>query len=217
MLQSSQDGRKLLTMGFLFQPHIHGRDAVITPDLHLTHLVIVDGESGRHDIGVESLTTGTEIQVVGQSTAASAGIIFIAAGYGTLVGVADDHFDMLLLSHATVARQACPKPIGRQVWRFADIENHLDQLILRCWHGDNKQPRGSEEAELGGLRSIVERAAVETHGLGQLPNGTAILVSGITQPIQGSPVNLEIEDTARRRTLSHRFSVSQLRDGSVPD
>ncbi|MDA0241416.1 MAG: DUF2848 family protein [Proteobacteria bacterium] len=202
-------------MSFLFQPHVHSLDAVITPDLRIETLIIVDGGAGSawsHAIGVDRLTTETEIQVVGSDTAACTGVIFIAAGYGTLVGVANDHVDTSLVSNAAVARQVCPKPLGRQVWRYTDLKNHLERLILRCWNDDGKS---SDEVQLGDVRSMIEAASIGIMGIDDLPIGSAILVSGLTEPTRGSPVHLEIEDPVHGRKLKHRFAVHELPDGSV--
>lgn len=184
-------------MTFIYQPHVHGMDTVITPDIHIERLMVVDCSSEKtvtYPIGIDRLRTEDEIQVIGADTASVAGVVFVAARYGILMCLASDQIDLALAPASSgAARQICPKPIGRQAWRYDDVKSHFDHLILKCWAD------GSGVAE-----GIPEKPPTD------LPPETASLVCGQIEPVSGSSITIELEDSVLGRKLSHRYTVREL-------
>ena len=61
---------------------------------------------------------------------------------GLWVGVGSDHTDRRTETfNISVSKQACPKPVGPQLWRYSEVADHWDQLILRHRYHVRTLPR----------------------------------------------------------------------------
>lgn len=205
-------------MSFLFQPHVHAPprgnepDIVVTPDILIDRLVAAQFENGTpsyFSMGVDRLSTAGEIQALGDVTGGNVGYLLVAAGFGTLLGLASDHTDHVLLPHSGAgARQICPKPVCRQAWRLADVADHAAQLIMRSWIED-----------AGGNRLLCQEVTASDVGLPDeviaghgLPAGAAVICAPQAPEMArgASAFAIEIEDPVRGRKLEHRYAVCAL-------
>ncbi|HZR99800.1 MAG TPA: DUF2848 family protein [Chloroflexota bacterium] len=110
----------------------------------------------------DRLTTDAAITVVGGATSGEAEFVLLVVGGELYVGVGSDHTDRDL-ERVSVRRskQVCPKPLGRQVWRWADVRDHWDACLLRSWSGGAPYQEGSVAALLAPeavLAAVRERA-----------------------------------------------------------
>src|SRR5450830_285358 len=80
------------------------------------------------------LSSDAAIEVPGLDSSGEAEFVLFSTEYGLLVGIGSDHTDRKVESYGvTVSKQMCGKPVGRELWRFADLEAHWDRLVMRCW------------------------------------------------------------------------------------
>ncbi|MES0882702.1 DUF2848 domain-containing protein [Roseibium sp. SCP14] len=80
------------------------------------------------------LTQEHRFQVLGSETSGEAEP-FLLQHEGTIwIGLASDHTDRALEAHSVAAsKQVCAKPVADTLWRFDDVEGHLDDLKLQSW------------------------------------------------------------------------------------
>jgi Protein of unknown function (DUF2848) len=126
------------------------------------------------------------------------------AGNGTfllaqpvLVGAAD----RLWLTIGAVSTEACL--IGRQAWRFEEIEPHWDRLILRSFA--DGLVREARLAALGPARDLI----VQATGNKRLAVGVALFCGAPSMASAHSACRkgvIELEDAVLGRTLSHTYS-----------
>lgn len=133
-------------------------------------------------VGAELLTQASAISVLGPDTSGEVEPLIVADGNGALwLGLASDHTDRALEAHSVAkSKQACPKPIARDLWKFDPLRAHLDTLCLRA---DILEPGLAEyvryqDGVLAALRSLPELMA----GLpgGGLAPGTAMMCGTLT-------------------------------------
>jgi hypothetical protein len=159
------------------------------------------------------LVADDAIEVVGANTSGEVEFVLVMLGDDLWVGLGSDHTDREA-EQASVARskQLCAKPVAPMLWRFADVQSHWDQVVLRAW------------AEVGGARRLYQEgtcaamlaprqliAAYDaTRGM---PSGAAMF--GGTLPTLGAitPANsfeMEMHDPVLGRTLRHRYRITSL-------
>ena len=139
--------------------------------------------------------------------------MLIADGDELLVALGSDHTDRKVEAYSiAVSKQMCPKPVSPGAWRYADIADHWDSLVLRSW------------ATIGGVRLPYQEGTVahllppaalfEQLGVGSsLPAGTAMF-GGTLSAIGGirpaERLELALEDPVLGRTLTHSYAIEVL-------
>jgi len=140
---------------------------------------------------IELLTTATEIQVNNRAFKPNAALALIGAGGGMLIGVGSDH------------GQAISKPLGRAAWRYAEIADHMDRLMLRSSVVEN------------GIATLLQEDSVASVFLKpdlKPEPGTVIFCVGpapVAEPA-GRLFEVELKDPVLNRSLKHRYSVQQV-------
>lgn len=80
---------------------------------------------------VEQLTQSGRIQVIGVDSSGEVEFFLCALADGLWVGVASDHTDRAVETYdVAVSKQMCAKPVGRTLWRFDELSDHWDELLL---------------------------------------------------------------------------------------
>lgn len=169
-------------------------------------------------IAENQLTQSPEVQVVGEATSGEAEVFVFAAGGEHFVSLASDHTDRQLEVHSVaLAKQACVKPVGTHAWRFADVSDHWDELIIRSWLEESGSRVLYQEGALASLRRPLDlfagyldvaapARAVLPEGCG-MSCGTVAVIGGIRP---AGAFALELFDPVHRRRLTHRYAVQPL-------
>ena len=156
------------------------------------------------------LTTQSAIQVSGDASSGEAEVVMLILPDGEWIAVGSDHTDRELeKTGVTFSKQLCAKPLGRRIWRFEDVADHWDELILRSYATRGGQRRLYQEAPVSRLRHPKDLLGA----IGPLAAGTAMFCG--TVPVKGEigwadEFEVELEDPVLRRGLSHRYTVSAL-------
>jgi hypothetical protein len=164
-------------------------------------------------VGVETLTMASRIQVVGEDSSGEVEAVYIKHGDEILVGVGSDQTDRRAEAYSiALSKQMCPKVISRDVWRYEDVADHWDSLILRSY------------ATIEGVRQVYQEGSVESllspgalfakiGDGGTLPahsamyGGTLSAIGGI-RPARS--LELVLEDPVLKRTLRHTYLIETL-------
>ena len=165
-------------------------------------------------VGAQLLTSAAEIQVPGAASSGEAECVMLAAEDGMLVAVGSDHTDRKVETYnITVSKQMCPKPVSREVWRYADLAEHWDRLVLRSWITENGKQSLYQEGPVGSMRPPTELIAKGFGGAATLPSGHAMFcgtlgAKGGVRP--GEQFDLELHDPVLGRSLKHSYAVRSL-------
>ena len=165
-------------------------------------------------VGAALLTSESEIEVVGDGSSGEVECVLLSTADGLYVGVGSDHTDRLVEKHGvTVSKQMCPKPVGPELWRFADVQKHWDRLVLRS----HVTRRGSrvlyQEGPVDRILSPRELVTRFTGSSRSLPQGTVMFCG--TLPVHGTmggaeTFELELIDPVRGRSLKHSYTARSL-------
>ncbi|MBN8984484.1 MAG: DUF2848 family protein, partial [Rhizobiales bacterium] len=111
-----------------------------------------------------------------------------------------------------LSKQLCGKPVGRQLWSYAEIEGHWDDLVLRSWANIDGQRVLYQESAVSSLRTprdlIRKYANADT-----LPAGT-LMFCGTPGAIGGirfaARFEMELHDPVLKRSLTHGYDIDVL-------
>ncbi|MCL5265366.1 MAG: DUF2848 domain-containing protein [Chloroflexi bacterium] len=134
---------------------------------------------------VDRLTTAENIEVLGHKTSGEAEFVLLFKGDEIYVAVGSDHTDRELEEETIVkSKQMCAKVISRDVWRYEDLKERWDELLLRSWVGKEGRETLYQEGRLVRMMTpetllaiTKERIEGELDGLA-LYSGTLPMLTG---------------------------------------
>ncbi len=169
-------------------------------------------------VAVTQLTQASRIQVLGPHTSGEAEVFVFPAAGELFVSLVSDHTDRQLEAQGVaLSKQVCAKPLGSNAWRYADIEAHWDDLILRSSIEEEDATTVYQEGSLAELRPASDLLAGYGRSIGfagtSLPDRTA-MSCGTLSTIGGiRPARsfaMELIDPHRRCSLRHRYAIEVL-------
>ncbi len=155
------------------------------------------------------LTQDAMIEVVGETSSGEVEPLLIKQNGKIWLGLASDHTDRELEAYSVAAsKQACLKPMASDVWDFEEIQDNLEDLILRCSIKENGDWVTYQEGTLSAIRPLSDLMAGT-----DFTDGTAMLC-GTLGAIGGvrpaSDYRMELEDPKRGRKIALDYSVRTL-------
>lgn len=165
-------------------------------------------------VGAENFTTATELQFLGGTSSGEVEFVLIGTGDGALIGVGSDHTDRQVETYSVpVSKQMCAKPVSGTVWRYDEVADHFDELILRSWATEKGEKKLYQEGPVTAMRPPAELIGLYLPDASSLPAGMAMFC-GTLAAIGGirpaDRFDVEIEDPILKRKISHGYSVSPL-------
>ena len=164
--------------------------------------------------GASLLTQADRIQVLGEDSSGEVEPVLVGAAERLWVTVGADHTDRKVESYGiAVGKQVCPKVLGRNAWRFEDVEPHWDKLVLRSFIREAGARVLYQEGPLARIREPRELIAGWTGGAARLPAGVAMFMG--TMPAIGairssSRFEMELDDPVRGAKLTHAYEIQAL-------
>ena len=165
-------------------------------------------------VGKNLLTAEQDLDVCGSDSSGEVEFVLVSAPEGIFVGVGSDHTDRKVEAYrVTVSKQMCLKPIGRELWRHADIEGHWDALLLRSWVIRAGERMLYQQGSVTRMRTPGDLVACYLGHASDLPTGSVmycgtLAVLGTIE--SGEAFEVELEDPVRRRFLRHRYTTRSL-------
>ena len=156
------------------------------------------------------LTRDAEIEVLGPDTSGEVEPVILHHDGALWLGLGSDHTDRALeATSVAAAKQACPKPVGPELWPLGQVEDRLDGLELRCWidegTGDWTLYQEGTLARIRPLGDLVQKAGLEPGDLmfcGTLPAIGPIRPAGRCR--------MDLSDPIRQRRLTLTYRVDPL-------
>ena len=164
---------------------------------------------------LDRLTTGDEIEVLGANTTGEAEVVLLVKGEAIWVTVGSDHTDRELeKTDIPVSKQVCPKPVGAEVWSYAEVKDRWDHFILKSWVGDSGREQVYQQGKMSAVLRPEALLAMLRQRLGKLVDGAAIYTGTI--PLIGGAFahkrcfEAELCDESTGRSLSCRYRVRRV-------
>jgi hypothetical protein len=159
------------------------------------------------------LTTAETIEVLGGASSGEIEPVVVALGGELWVGVGSDHTDREAEAvGVSLSKQMCAKPISSTLWRFADVAERWDDLILRSHAVIGSQRRLYQEGTAKAMRPISELIRLHNGG-STLPDGTAMFcgtfaaIGGVTP---ADRFEMELHDPHSGRSITAAYSIRSL-------
>lgn len=165
-------------------------------------------------IAENQLTQAPRIQVVGpHSSGEVETLVFMAQGE-MYVSLISDHTDRKLESHSVaLSKQLCAKPVAAAAWRFAQVADHWDELVIRSSILENGKQVLYQEGALNALRLPSELIAGYAGAGAALPAGCAMscgTVGAIGGIRPSTSFSMELFDPRSGRSLRHTYDIDVL-------
>lgn len=165
-------------------------------------------------VSTEGFTNGENLQFLGGTSSGEVEFVLIGTDDGMLIGVGSDHTDREVETYSVpVSKQMCAKPVSPQVWRYDDVVDHFDDLILRAWATENGEKKLYQEGGVTAMRPPEELIGLYMPGETKLPAGMA-MYCGTLAAIGGirpaERFDVEIEDPVLGRKISYGYNVNPL-------
>jgi hypothetical protein len=165
------------------------------------------------------LCTATRIEVLGDDTSGELETVLIALADGLWVGLGSDHTDRAMEAHGVaISKQLCRKPMAPALWRFEEIADHWDELVLRAHIIEDGARTLYMQAALATVRRPADligryRESIALPAAAELPVGT-VLFMGALNAIGGirpaRHFEMALEDPVLGRALAHAYEVRAL-------
>jgi hypothetical protein len=160
------------------------------------------------------LTTASDIEVIGEDSSGEVEFVLVSLPQGLYVGVGSDHTDRKVEAYGvTVSKQICPKPLGRDLWKLADVQDHWNELILRSHVIREGTRQLYQEGSVSRIREPLDLVSRFTRVGNRLPVATAMYCGTLPAmgPIAGGErFEIELFDPVRDRSLLHSYAVRHL-------
>jgi hypothetical protein len=165
-------------------------------------------------VSASLLTNDEQVDVIGSDASGEVEFVLIALADGLFVGLGSDHTDRKVEAYsAIVAKQMCPKPISRELWPLEEVSAHWDHLVLRSWVTRNGKREAYQEGPVTTMLAPQDLIGHLMNGDGSLAVGTAMFcgtLSVLGTIAGGEQFEMELNDPARGRSLSHEYKVRHL-------
>ncbi len=164
-------------------------------------------------VAAQTLTQADRLVVLGPDSSGEIEPVAVAMADGLWIGVGSDHTDRKAEAVGiALSKQLCGKPVGRQLWRYADVEDHWDNLVLRSWatiDGARVLYQESAVSSLRTPRDLIRKYA----DADRLPPGT-LMFCGTPGAIGGirpaTRFEMELHDPVLKRSLRHGYDIDVL-------
>lgn len=162
-------------------------------------------------IGANQFTQEPMVQVVGPHSSGEIEALVFEADGQLCLSIASDHTDRKLEAYSVaLSKQVCAKPAARDAWLYADVEDHIDSLILRSWIIEDGERKPYQDGPMSTLRT--PRDLISGYE-GPFTQG-AVMTCGTVGAIGGirpsGAFEMELHDPVLNRSLKHRYEVEVL-------
>lgn len=164
-----------------------------------------------YEVPPELVTQADSLLASGPQTSGEVEFFLLAGPDDLLMGVGSDHTDRKHEAiDVAVSKTMCGKVLSRQVWRYADVRDHWDQIEIRAWATNDGTRALYQEGRLDAFLT-VEDVLAEVRQAGY-PDLDGCLVFGGTIPAVGGFVyatrfEAELRDPVLGRQLRCAYDI----------
>lgn len=170
-------------------------------------------------VSASLFSTSEIIETVGNTSSGEAEPVLIDDGERLYLGLGSDHTDRKLEAHSVaLSKQICAKPVAPTLWSFDEVEDHLDEILIRSFIRDSEEESWTayQEGRLASIRPLAELIAGSPaeNGKNRLQPGTAMMcgtfavLSGGVRPARF--FRMEMVDERLGRSIEHSYEMNVL-------
>ena len=155
------------------------------------------------------LTQEGLVEVLGEGTSGEVEPLLIQDRGRIWIGLASDHTDRDLEVHSVAAsKQVCFKPTATELWKYDDIKDDLDALMLHCSIKEDGDWVSYQKGALSNIRPLAELMKGAGFGDGSaMLCGTLGAIGGVRP---ASEYRMKLEDAKRGRRIELTYAVRKL-------
>lgn len=165
-------------------------------------------------VSVQTLTQAASVQVLGGDSSGEVEPVVVALDDGLWLTLGSDHTDRKVEAYSiNVSKQMCPHPVGRQLWRLADVAAHWDRLVIRSWTWRGGRRELYQEGPLALMRHPEDLISRYEDTGARLAPGSVLYCGtiGALGPLaHAEAFEMELEDPVRGRRIAHRYAIEAL-------
>ncbi len=157
------------------------------------------------------LTQAAEVEVVGETSSGEVEPLLLLQDGQLWLGLASDHTDRELEAYSVAAsKQACVKPTAQKLWKFDEVKDHQDQLVLSCDVYEGGEWVSYQAGSLAAIRPLAELLQGA-----DMPDNSAMLcgtlgAKGGVRP--AAKYKMRLSDPVLGRSIELRYAVRTLPD-----
>jgi hypothetical protein len=164
-------------------------------------------------VAAQTVTQSSRLVVLGPDSSGEVEPVLVAMADGLWIGIGSDHTDRKAeASGIALSKQLCGKPVGTQLWSYADIEGHWDELVIRSWATIDGERILYQDSSISTLRTPRDLIRKQT-GTDMLPAGM-LMFCGTPGAIGGirpaARFEMELRDPVLNRSLTHSYDIEVL-------
>jgi hypothetical protein len=165
-------------------------------------------------LGNYMATTVDSIQVQHGRTSGEVEYVLLIGPDESYVTVGSDHTDRELESRSVEwSKQIYPDVLAPEVWRYPEVADHWDELMLRCWVTESGERRLYQETTLAALLPPTAWLGMLDDLFGERPR-QVVVMSGTVPALGGisfaDAYEMEMHDPVLGRTIRHGYRVDVL-------
>lgn len=165
-------------------------------------------------ISLDRLYMGNTIEVQTSGTSGEVEVVLLTTADDIFVTVGSDHTDRDVERQSIEkAKQCVPKICSNRFWKYSDVKEHWDALMLRAWIEQDGKRKLYQEGSVSSLllvEDLLDVISLRTEGM--LTNN--VIFSGTLAAVEGLRPSdrfwMELEDPVLKRKLSHEYSVEKI-------
>ena len=158
------------------------------------------------------LTQSDRIEVIGEGSSGEAEFVLIGTEDGLLVGIGSDHTDREAETvGVTLSKQMCDKPVGNAVWRYDEVKEHWDQIIIRSYATIGGEKMLYQEGTVAAM--LAPEALIAQFEQETIAPGTAMFCGTLPAigGVRGSTdFTCELEDPILNRKITAHYDINTL-------
>jgi hypothetical protein len=165
-------------------------------------------------VAAARITTAEIIEAAGGDSSGEVEFVMCKIDGTLWIGVGSDHTDRKVETYnISVSKQMCDKPIAPVLWRWDDVADHWDSLVLRSHAVNGNQRDLYQEGTVAAMRLPQDLIAGYTRGGGTFTDGS--LMFGGTLAAKGGirpaeRFEFELADPQLGRTIAHGYDIERL-------
>lgn len=156
------------------------------------------------------LTQDESIHVIGNKTCGEVEYIIVLSEGKTYIGIGSDHTDRELESVSVPkSKQACPKPIGYNLWPYEEVKDHWEEIKLVSYQkvdGEEISYQNGTLADILPVETILKELNERIGNIGNsvIYSGTVPLINGFKY---GNNFRCEMIDEKLSRKLHLDYNI----------
>jgi hypothetical protein len=160
---------------------------------------------------VSNVVQTGRLEVLGPDTSGEVEPVIVVLSDGLWIGLGSDHTDRKAETMGiALSKQLCGKVIGNELWRFDEIAEHWDAIVIRAFATIGGKRTLYQEGPLAAMRRPEDLIA--RYGTALAPDtimfcGTLGAQGGI-RPAER--FEMELDDPLLRRRMTHAYDVVDL-------